>query len=192
MRQRWRWKTFSNINHNIKGQYKKELSVEGCTKYLVQVQCQPSPVGYEEQIVQSLSRNFDIKICHCVSDGFTVGLQSNHPLAYGAVKDLADLVIEVMSELDLRLLSGVISRVEGNSPGALAKILRGGIISAGPEARKGILRYLGAGLLGKIMGGVFGGARLAPVLYFHQDVVIDLVLAAKARSTKIEAALEPN
>jgi hypothetical protein len=166
--------------------------VEGCIKYLVQVQCQPSPVGCEEQIVQSLSRNFDIRICHCTGTGFTVGLQSNHPLAYGAVKDLADLVVEVLSDLDLRLLSGVINRVDGNSSGALADILHRGLISSGSGTKKGILRYLGAALLGRIIGGVFGVARLVPVLYFHQDVAIDLVLAAKVRSTKIGVAPEPN
>lgn len=167
--------------------------MEGCIKYLVQVQCQPSPVGCEEQIVRSLSRNFDIRICHCADTGFTVGLQSNHQLAYGAIKDLADLVVEVLSELDLRLLSGVINRVDGNSSRALVNVLRRGSVSSGPGAKNGILRYLGAGLLGKIISGVLGGARLAPVMYFHQDVLIDLALAAKARSMEVEAAVpEPN
>jgi hypothetical protein len=166
--------------------------VEGSIKYLVQVQCQPSPIGYEEQIVQSLSRNFDIRICHCTDTGFTVGLPSNHPLAYGAIKDLADLVVEVLSDLHLRLLSGVINRIDGSSSGALADVLRRGLISSGSGTKKGILRHLGAGLLGKIIDGVFGGTQLVPVLYFHQDVVIDLVLAAKARSTRIEAVPKLN
>jgi hypothetical protein len=166
--------------------------VEECIKYLVQVQCQPPPVGCEEQIVQSLSRNFDIRICHCTDTGFTVGLQSNHSLAHGAVKDLADLVVEVLSDLDLRLLSGVINRIDGSSSGALAEILRRGLMDSGSGTKKGILRYLGAGLLGRIIGGVFAGTRLVPVLYFHQDVAIDLVLAAKARSTKMGAIPEPN
>ena len=166
--------------------------MEGCIKYLVQVQCQPSPVGCEEQIIQSLSRDFDIRICHCTDNGFTVGLQSNHPLAYGAIKDLADLVVEALSELDLRLLSGVINRVDGNSPGGLVNVLRRGTISSSSGIKKGILHYLGAGFLGKIVSGIFGGTHLVPVMYFHQDVLIDLVLAAKARSTKREAVPKPN
>lgn len=155
--------------------------MEGYIKYLVQAQCQPSPVGREEEIVRSLSQDFNVKECICDSNGLTLELWSSHPLADGAFKDLADLLIEALSEQNLCLRAGVINRVEKNrlsaSVGAFGRELSGRIIGT----RAGVFSFLAGASLQKIAGGVFGGTRLVPVMYFHRDVILDLMLTAKSR-----------
>ncbi len=166
--------------------------LEGHIKYLVQVQCQPSPIGCEEQIVQSLNQSFNVKKCRCSSTGLTLELRSNHPLAYGTFKDLADLLVETLSEIGLRLRSGAINRVEPNSLGVLVGAFNKGIVGRLVGTREGVLSFLTHGPLPRIVGGIVGGTRLVPVMYFHRDVILDLFLATKVRHMGIKAVPEPN
>ena len=155
--------------------------MEGYIKYLVQAQCQPSPVGHEQEIVRSLSQGFNVKECSCDNTGLTLELRSNHPLADGAFKDLADLLIEALTKQNLRLRAGVINRVEKNSlstvVSAFGKELSGRVMGT----RAGMFSFQAGGSLKRIAGGVFGGTRLVPVMYFHRDVILDLMLGAKSR-----------
>ena len=160
----------------------------GPIKYLLELQCQPSPMGYEKQITRALASSFDIVGCHCTSDGVSIELASGHPVAYGAFKDLADLVIETISSTDARLICGVINRVDHSRLGAVADTL-GQNRSVG-EA--GFWRLLFASLAKKAMNKITGGARLRPVMYFYQGIVLDLQLAAKAGNLRREPIPEPN
>jgi hypothetical protein len=166
--------------------------VEGQVKYLVRVQCDPSPVGYEEEIVQALRDDFNVARYSCTSTGFTLEVRSEHPLAYGVFKDVADLVKETLIERNLRLLSGAIHRVERNSLSAAvdAFILRTGDSVKG--TRNGVLSFRCLDLLQKFVDGPLGGTRLVPVMFFYGEMFIDLVLSAKARRLAMRTVPEPN
>lgn len=155
--------------------------MEGYIKYLVQAQCQPSPVGHEEEIVQSLSQNFNVKKCSCDNTGVTLELGYNHPLADGAFKDLADLLIEVLDEQKLRLRSGVINRVEKSSFSSVVGAFNRGLSGRVLESSDLVFNFFTGSSLRKIAGGVFGETRLVPVMYFYREVILDLMLAGKAR-----------
>ena len=159
--------------------------MEGYIKYLVQAQCQPSPVGREEEIVRSLSQDFNVKECICDSTGLTLELRSSHPLADGAFKDLADSLIEALTEQNLGLRAGVINRVEKNTfsaaVGAFGKELSGKLM--GTSA--GLFSFLTGGSSHRTAAGMFGGTRLVPVMYFHRDVILDLMLTAKSRQLAV-------
>ncbi len=157
-------------------------------KYLVELQCQPSPVGFEQQIIRALASSFDIVACQCTSDGVSIELASSHPVAYGAFKDLADLVIETVSSTDARLICGVINRVDQSRLGAVADTL--GQNRSGGET--GFWRLLFGSLAKKAMDKITGGTRLRPVMYFYQGIVLDLQLAAKAGNLRREPIPEPN
>lgn len=150
-------------------------------KYLVQAQCQPSPVGHEEEIVQSLSRNFNVKKCRCDGTGVTLELEYNHPLAEGVFKDLVDLLIDVLAERKLRLRSGVINRVEAGSLSSIVGAFNRGLSGRVLQTSDLVFNFLTGGSFRRIAGGVFGETRLVPVLYFYREVILDLMLAAKAR-----------
>ena len=66
--------------------------MSGQVNYLVQVNCQPSPVGYEDRIIDILSQSFNVQRCDSTRAGVNLEMVSNHPLAYGAFKDLSDAV----------------------------------------------------------------------------------------------------
>ena len=160
--------------------------------YLVQVQCQPSPIGYEEQIVQSLNHCFNVIECRSSSTGLTLELGSDHPMAYGAIKDLADLVVENLTERNLQLQSGVINRVEQNPLLAAVGAFYRGIIGKVAGTREGVLGFLAGGPVHRIASGLLGGPRLVPVMYFHRDVVLDLMLTAKVRRLAMRPLPGPN
>ena len=166
--------------------------MEGYIKYLVQAQCQPSPVGHEEEIVQSLSQNFKVNKCSCDSTGVTLELGYNHPLADGAFKDLADLLIEVLDEQKSRLHSGVINRVEKGSLSTVVGAFNRGITRRMLESGNVVFSFLTGRSLGRIAGGVFGETRLVPVMHFYREVILDLMLAAKARHTSKSSITSSN
>lgn len=166
--------------------------MEGHIKYLVQAQCQPSPAGREEEIVRSLSQNFDVKECTCDGTGLTLELRSNHHLADGAFKDLADLLIEALDDHNLRLRGGVINRVEKHSLSAVVGDISRELSSKVAGTSDGVFSFLAGESLKKLAGGVFGGTRLVPVMYFHRDVILDLMLAAKARNLTMSPVPEAN
>jgi hypothetical protein len=164
--------------------------VEQRVKYLVQVQCNPSPVGFVEEIVQALRDQLNVAGYSYTSTGFTLELRSEQPLAYGVFKDVADLVKKTLTGRNLRLLSGAIHRVERNSLSAAvdAFILRTGDSVNG--ARNGVLSFLCLGLLQRFVDGPLGGTRLAPVMFFYGEVFIDLMLSAKARRLALRTVTE--
>lgn len=155
--------------------------MEGNVKYLVQAQCQPSPRGHEEEIARSLSRNFNVRKCSCDRTGVTLELEYNHPLAEGAFKDLADLLIDVLADQKLRLRSGVINRVEAGSLSTIAGAFNRGLSRRVLETGGLVFNFLTGGTFGRFRGGVFGETRLVPVMYFYREVILDLMLAGKAR-----------
>ena len=145
-------------------------------------------MGYEQQIARELGASFDVIGCQCTGDGVSIELASGHPVAYGAFKDLADLVIETLSRADARLLCGVINRVDHGRLGAAADTL--GHSRSGADV--GFWSLLFNSLLKKPLGKITGGTRLLPVMYFYQGIVLDLQLAAKASNLRLESIPEPN
>ena len=161
-------------------------------KYVVQVDCDPSPAGHAAEIVESLQNRFNISQHSCSGATLTVELAYGHPLANGVFKDLADALIDALAARQLELRSGVINRVQQNwlatFTGALNRKLSRGAQLTGAA----VLGMFIALSLAKIAGGLLGGSRLVPVMYFHRDVVLDLMLSAKARHITPQRALESN
>ena len=145
-------------------------------KYQVQLQCQPLAAGDAEGIARSLSQSFPVTGFRCNEAAVSIDLESRLPLAYGALKDLADLVIDRATEMNLRLLSAVIQQVD-----------------LGPEALS--VEPLG-GRLGRVicktLGRTLGIKRYTPVMYFYQNMVVDLQLAARVNGRQMKPVAELN
>ena len=145
-------------------------------KYQVQLQCQPLAAGDAEGLARSLSQSFPVTGFRCNEAAVLIDLESRLPLAYGALKDLADLVIDRATEMNLRLLSAVIQQVD-----------------LGPEALS--VEPLG-GRLGQVIGRTWGRTlgikRYTPVMYFYQNMVVDLQLAARVNSRQMKPVAELN
>ncbi len=123
-----------------------------------------------------MSQSFPVTGFRCNEATVLIDLESRHPLAYGALKDLADLVIDRATEMNLRLLSAVIQQVD-----------------LGPEALS--VEPLG-GRLGRIFGGILGRSlgikHCTPVMYFYQNMVVDLQLAARVNNRQMKPVAELN
>ncbi len=145
-------------------------------KYQVQLQCQLLAAGDAEGLARSLSQSFPVTGFRCSEAAVLIDLESRLPLAYGALKDLADLVIDRATEMNLRLLSAVIQQVD-----------------LGPETLS--VEPLG-GRLGRIiartLGRTLGIKRYTPVMYFYQNMVVDLQLAARVNSRQMKPVAELN
>ncbi len=145
-------------------------------KYQVQLQCQPLAAGDAEGIARSLSQSFPVTGFRCNEAAVIIDLESRFPLAYGALKDLADLVIDRATEMNLRLLSAVIHQVD-----------------LGPETLSA--EPLG-GRLGRMiamtLGRTLGIKRYTPVMYFYQNMVVDLQLAARVNNRQMKPVAELN
>ena len=141
-------------------------------RYQVQLKCQPLTAGDAEGIARSLSQSFPVTGFRCNQAAVFIDLESRLPLAYGALKDLADLVIDRATEMNLRLLSAVIQKVD-----------------SGPEGLS--LEPLG-GRLGRMFGRTLGIKRYTPVMYFYQNMVVDLQLAARVNNRQMKAVAELN
>ena len=145
-------------------------------KYQVQLQCQPLAASDAERIARSLSQSFPVTGLRCNQATVLIDLESSYPLAYGVLKDLADLVIDRATELNLRLLSAVIQQVE-----------------LGPEAFS--VEPLGGRLgriIGKTLGRILGIKHYTPVMYFYQNMVVDLQLAARVNNRQMKPVAELN
>ncbi len=143
-------------------------------KYQVQLQCQPLAAGDTERIARSLSQSFPVTGFRCNEAAVLIDVESRLPLAYGALKDLADLVIDRATEMNLRLLSAVIQQVD-----------------LGPEALS--VEPLGGRLgriIGRTVGRTLGIKRYTPVMYFYQNMVVDLQLAARVNSRQMKPVAE--
>ena len=141
-------------------------------KYQVQLQCQPLAAGDAAGIARSLSQSFPVTGFRCNEAAVFIDLESRSPLAYSALKDLADLVIDRATEMNLRLLSAVIQHVD-----------------LGSEALS--VEPLG-GRLGRILGRTLGIKRYTPVMYFYQNMVVDLQLATRVNSRQMKPVAELN
>jgi hypothetical protein len=125
-----------------------------------------------EQITQAVSSEFQVAGYRWSETSLLIDLESPHPLAYGALKDLADLVIDRSNELNVRLLSAAIQQVQD-----------------GPE----ILATHGLGRpLARILGAVLGIKRYVPVMYFYQNMAVDLQLAARINGRQMKPVAELN
>ncbi len=164
-------------------------------RYLVQVECEPSPQQYAAEVVAELRRCFAVFDYHAQGPRLTVELRYGHAVADGAFKDLADLLIDALERRQLRLCSGVINRIEKNSLGSGAARL----------VKELCLRPVDAGDIGPALPAsgslvkaarhvvqTIGGPRLVPVMYFHRDVFLDLMLASKTRRIAMNPAAQPN
>ena len=140
--------------------------------YQVQLQCQPLAASDAEGIARSLSQSFPVTGFRRNEAAVLIDLESRFPLAYGALKDLADLVIDRATEMNLRLLSAVIHQVD-----------------LGPETLS--VEPLG-GRLGRSIGRILGIKRYTPVMYFYQNMVVDLQLAARVNSRQMKPVAELN
>ncbi len=151
------------------------------TKYLVEVRCQPLPRGQEVQTARELTRelrvSFPVKQCRVNPSGLTIELVSAHPLAYGALKDLADLIEQRLSQRGAQLQSGVINQTFPGPVGAAVNSVINALENQS-AARPSLI-----GLLRQFAVKIPGPPRPVPVMYFHWGLSIDLMLAGKLRQT---------
>ena len=162
----------SSIRHNLIQQSIKREGNLSRQKYQVQLQCQPLTASDAEAIARSLSQSFPVTGFRCNEAAVFIDLESSFHLPYGALKDLADLVIDRATEMNLRLLSAVIQQVD-----------------LGPEAFS--VESLG-GRLGRMFGRTLGIKRYTPVMYFYQNMVVDLQLAARVNNRHMKPVAELN
>ena len=136
-------------------------------KYLVEIRCQPLPAEQEPALAAALRRSFPVQDCRLSRDGLTVALAASHPLAYGALKDLADLLERELAARGAQLQSGVIRQAVAASP------LRAAV--------NALAHFLGRPR----------PQRAAPVMYFHWGLNLDLLLNARLnRPPRLELAAE--
>jgi len=91
--------------------------------YQVQLQYTPLREDCINYITNSLKNNFDVTGHKTQRDTLSVDITSNFPLAYGALKDMADLVIDQLSTLNINLLNAVIQKVNSSPIDLLAPIV---------------------------------------------------------------------
>lgn len=123
--------------------------------YLVEIRCQPLPLEQAADLAAAVGRSFPVRDCRIAPEGLTVALAASHPLAYGALKDLADLLERELAQRGAQLQSGVIRQAIAASP------LR--------AAFNTIARCLGRPR----------PPRAVPVMYFHWGLNLDLMLNAR-------------
>lgn len=145
------------------------------TKYLVHVQCQPMPLGQENQLTEELAQQFPVQRCWTDHDWLTIELVSGHRLAYGTLKDLADSIQQSLSSRGSQLKSGIIHRMVLGPVAAAARP----VISA--LERRSVARPLLTGLLGRLAARISGPVRLVPEMYFHWGITFDLALAGRLK-----------
>ncbi len=156
--------------------------MEQMIKYLVQVQCQPIAPVEEAPITRELAGDFPVTRCRIAPVGLTIDLASPHTLAYGALKDLADLIERTLSQRGARTTAGVVYETTANRPAS-----GNSLISC--LGRHAFFGPLFTGLLGRLAGRTFRPVRPVPVMYFHWGTSIDLALTGKLKQiNQMEAA----
>ena len=134
-------------------------------QYKVEINCGPSPSGTESYIARQLGANFPIIGCQTTPNGLTIFLKAAHPVADGALKDMADEITEILSSLGITMNSGVIRRVWKRSvsvPGVFDRVQNVAATLTGFDLRP---------------------AREVPVLYFYKGLRFDLDLSARMART---------
>lgn len=124
-------------------------------KYLVEIRCPALSREQGPAIAAAVGRSFPAQDCRINPEGLTVALTAAHPLAYGALKDLADLLERELAQRGAPLQSGVIRQRAAVNPWRLA-----------------------VNALAQILGRPLP-YRAAPVMYFQRGLGLDLMLNAR-------------
>lgn len=150
-------------------------------KYQIKAECEPFPAQYAGEIVEALRPVFNLTGYECSGGSLTVELESSHPLADGVFKDLADALIDQLTARGLRLRSGVINRVDHNPLGTFMGALGRQLPQKALHTGAAVCEKLTGFPVARSPGGALSAGRLVPVMFFHRDVVLDLLLSAKSR-----------
>ena len=139
-----------------------------------QVQLQYTPLREEciNYITNSLNQSLDVTGHKMQRDTLSVEITSNFPLAYGALKDMADLVIDQLSTLNINLSNAVIQKVNSSPIDLLAPMI-------GRRAYHLIKKF----------------ARIehhTPLMYFYQNMIIDLQLSSRIERINMNPVAELN
>ena len=140
--------------------------------YQVQLQYTPLREDCINHVTNSLKKSFDVTGHKMQRDTLIVDISSNLPLAYGALKDMADLVIDQLSTLNINLLNAVIQKLDPSPIDLLAPII-------GRRAYNLIQKF----------------ARIehhTPLMYFYQNMIIDLQLSSRIERINMKPVAELN
>ena len=140
--------------------------------YQVQLRYTPLMEDSINYITTSLKRSFDVTGHKLLKDTLIIDITSNLPLAYGALKDMADLVIDQLSTLNLNLLNAVIQKVNPSPIDLLASLL-------------GSRTYHLIKKLARI-------EHHTPLMYFYQNMIIDLQLSSRIERINMKPVAELN
>ena len=136
-----------------------------------QIQLQYTPLGESsvECISNSLRKSFDVAGHNIRNDILLLDIASNFPLGYGALKDMADLIIDELSSLNINLLNAVIQRVDPGPAGLLAD-----------------------GKISRLIGKMISIKHHTPLMYFYQNMIIDLQLSSRVKRINMSTVAELN
>ncbi|MBO54799.1 MAG: hypothetical protein CL886_03970 [Dehalococcoidia bacterium] len=159
-------------------------------KYIVQVHCEPLPIGLEGTIVNFLSDYFNVTGCSVDNQGMILELRSSHAIAYGAIKDLADLIVEVLNMNGIEFRQGVINRVEQGYAQFVYKVVNSEVIA---NHILGLCRswsYIVGNAVKELIAKMFGGTRLVPEMYFHGNVLLDVMLSTRVKQLSTDGVID--
>tara|TARA_B100001765_G_scaffold196075_1_gene145827 strand:- start:134 stop:562 length:429 start_codon:yes stop_codon:yes gene_type:complete len=136
-----------------------------------QIQLQYTPLGESsvECISNSLRKSFDVAGHNIRNDILLLDIASNFPLGYGALKDMADLIIDELSSLNINLLNAVIQRVDPGPAGLFAD-----------------------GKISRLIGKMISIKHHTPLMYFYQNMIIDLQLSSRVKRINMSPVAELN
>ena len=136
-----------------------------------QIQLQYTPLGESsvECISNSLRKSFDVAGHNIRNDILLLDIASNFPLGYGALKDMADLIIDELSSLNINLLNAVIQRVDPGPAGLLSD-----------------------GKISRLIGKMISIKHHTPLMYFYQNMIIDLQLSSRVKRINMSPVAELN
>ena len=159
-------------------------------KYIVQVQCEPLPIGLEDTTLKFLGDYFNVTECSVDNKDMTLALKSNHPIAYGAIKDLADLIVEVLNMNGIEFRQGVINRVEHGYARFVYKVINSEMIANYVLGLCRAWSSMAGNAVKDLIANMFGGTRLVPEMYFHGDVLLDAVLSARVKQLSADGLMD--
>ena len=137
--------------------------------YEIQLQYTPLGESSVECISNSLRKSFNVAGHNIRNDILLLDIASNFPLGYGALKDMADLIIDELSRLNINLLNAVIQRVDPGPAGLLAD-----------------------GKISRLIGKMISIKHHTPLMYFYQNMIIDLQLSSRVKRINMSPVAELN
>ena len=140
--------------------------------YQIQLQYTPLREDCINYVTNSLKKSFNVTGHKMQRDTLIVDISSNLPLAYGALKDMADLVIDQLTTLNINLLNAVIQKLDPSPIDLLAPVI-------GRRAYNLIQKF----------------ARIehhTPLMYFYQNMIIDLQLSSRIKHINMKPVAELN